>query len=285
MGDEPRLRVLVPGEEELVDAFLARHADASMILRSNLRRAGLLDRGQPFQATHVGLFDADGLAGLAAHASTGMLMLQASVATVALARATVLASRRLVTGLIGPWAQVAAVAAIISSKVQMRSREILLALDLDALQAPPPLVRGQWHCRWPRASELDLVAEWSVGYQLEALGAPDGAPLLRGCRAHVARLQAEGCQWLLEVDGRPVAYCAFNATLPDRVQPGGVWTPRELRGRGYGRGVVAGALAAARAQGVGRAVLFTGETNLPAQHAYASLGFAPVGDYGVVLYP
>ena len=54
-------------------------------------------------------------------------------------------------------------------------------------------------------------------------------------------------------------------------------------GRGYGRAVVAASLLDARAQGVGKAVLFTGLENLPARRAYAALGFQPLADYRLVL--
>ena len=76
----------------------------------------------------------------------------------------------------------------------------------------------------------------------------------------------------------------MNARLPDVVQVGGVWTPRDLRGRGYARCVVAGSLLAVRREGVGRAVLFTDEENRPARAAYEALGFRVVGDYGLVIF-
>jgi len=47
----PDLRTLQPGDEAALDAFLARHAESSMFLRSNARAAGLVDRGEPLQAT------------------------------------------------------------------------------------------------------------------------------------------------------------------------------------------------------------------------------------------
>ncbi len=57
----------------------------------------------------------------------------------------------------------------------------------------------------------------------------------------------------------------------------------ELRRRGYGRCVVAASLLDARAQGVEKAILFTGESNLAAQRAYTALGFRHIGDYRLLL--
>jgi len=98
------------------------------------------------------------------------------------------------------------------------------------------------------------------------------------------RLQHErGTDWLLLAGAAPVSYSVFNAMLADIVQIGGVWTPPELRGRGYARSVVAGSLLAARKQGIARAVLFADPANAAARRAYLSLGFRIVGDYGLVL--
>ncbi|MBN1581559.1 MAG: hypothetical protein JXA89_12720 [Anaerolineae bacterium] len=76
---------------------------------------------------------------------------------------------------------------------------------------------------------------------------------------------------------------SFNAAILEAVQVGGVWTPPALRGRGYGRCVVAASLLDARADSVEQAILFTGEKNIPAQKAYMALGFRPIGDYRIAL--
>ena len=62
------------------------------------------------------------------------------------------------------------------------------------------------------------------------------------------------------------------------------WTPPALRGRGYGRSVVAGSLQIARDRGARLAVLFTGEDNGAARAAYVSIGFRPIGDYAIVFF-
>jgi predicted GNAT family acetyltransferase len=45
---------------------------------------------------------------------------------------------------------------------------------------------------------------------------------------------------------------------------------------------VAGALLAARSSGASRGILFTAESNRPAQRSYQALGFRPIGDYGLL---
>ncbi len=80
-----------------------------------------------------------------------------------------------------------------------------------------------------------------------------------------------------------MAMSSFNTAIDEAVQVGGVWTPPALRRRGYARAVVAASLRDARAEGVQRAILFTGDTNIAAQKAYRAIGFQGVGDYGLLL--
>jgi predicted GNAT family acetyltransferase len=166
--------------------------------------------------------------------------------------------------------------------MRLQSHEGLYALPLEALRVPAPLAGGQWRCRRARVDDLDLLVEWRVGYTVDTDAQEDGPALRAASRQDIERGLAERASWVLAVDGVPVAYQQFNAMLPDVVQVGGVWTPPALRSRGYARAVVAGSLLAARAEGVRRGVLFTGETNVAAQRAYAALGFARVGDWALL---
>jgi predicted GNAT family acetyltransferase len=92
-----------------------------------------------------------------------------------------------------------------------------------------------------------------------------------------------GWTWVLEDRGQPVATSSFNTAIAEAVQIGGVWTPPDLRRRGYGRAVVAVSLEDARAEGATTAILFTGVENIPAQKAYQALGFRQIGDYRLLL--
>ncbi len=76
----------------------------------------------------------------------------------------------------------------------------------------------------------------------------------------------------------------FNAEALGVVQVGGVWTPPSLRGRGYGRAVVAGSLLARYAEGARRSLLFTSPDNVGAQRAYTALGYRQTGEYGMWLF-
>ncbi|HZR22327.1 MAG TPA: GNAT family N-acetyltransferase [Vicinamibacterales bacterium] len=92
---------------------------------------------------------------------------------------------------------------------------------------------------------------------------------------------AEGNAWVYVENGVPLSLSAFNATLPDIVQLGGIYTPPDVRGRHYAKISVAASLVAARERGATRAVLFTNSPS--AERTYTALGFARIGDYALVL--
>ncbi len=148
---------------------------------------------------------------------------------------------------------------------------------------PDELSSGQVMGRRTEPRDVDLLTRWTTAYDIEALGAEQDQQLEEDSRKSVERSLKEGRTWVLASRGEPVACSSFNTAIKEAVQVGGVWTPPELRRRGYGRAVVAASLLDARAKGVEKAILFTGESNLAAQRAYTALGFRHVGDYRLVL--
>lgn len=281
------LKTLSLGDEAALERFLAPRATESMFLRSNARMAGLVDCGEPFQGTYVAAIEDGRVTAVAAHFWNGMLILQAPDPETRepAARAALARSGRELKGLAGPWSQVECVRRSLglgARETSLDSREDLYTVRLADLRVPEPLAAGRVVCRRPRGGdELELAARWRLDFSREALGRDGG---LDAAHAEVGRLQELGSHWILVEENRPVAYSAFNARLPDAVQVGGVWTPPDLRGRGYARAVVAGSLLEARSAGASLAVLFTGEENVSARRAYEALGFRVVGDYGLVIF-
>jgi len=280
------LPTLGPGDERRLEAWLAPRTATSLFLRSNARAAGLRDEGRELQGTYVAAVVDGALVGVAAHYWNGMLILSAERAVAALARAAVERSGRALQGFLGPWDQVVAARAALGladRPAALEQREALFTLDLARLVVPPRLEAGAVRVRRTRDDELEGLVAWRTDYEIEALGGERGPALEARSRVVLDRLQRRGAQYVLEDDGRVVAYTAFTAELPDWVQVGGVWTPPALRGRGHARAAVAGSLLDARARGVTSSVLFTGEHNVAARRAYLALGYERVGDYGIVV--
>lgn len=280
-----RFHALRNGDEGRLDAFLARHADSSMFLRSNLRAAGIEYQGAPYQALYVAIIRDGAIIGVAAHAWNGNLLLQDPDGSGELARETIRRSERPVAGLIGPRAQTEAARCALGLEniaPQLDSHDDLYSLDLAKLIVPPPLADGTIRCRTAARSELDLCSGWEADYCMENLGYVDSPEFRADCRATIERLWAEDHLWVAERDGGAKGMTAFNARLADCVQVGGVYTPPEYRGQGIARAAVAGSLLQARGQGTNRAILFTDTP--AARRSYEAIGFVKTGDYGLVLY-
>lgn len=286
------VRRLVAGEEAMIEAFLASTPETTVFLRSNLSRVGLIDDGSPFSGTYAGAFDGDRLTGLGASLwNTNVVVAPGPHAEHVVVHAVALSGRR-VGGILGPHDEVVRARAALGldgEAPKFWSKEILYALRLSELIVPPALGEGRVVVRQPRPDELAALLDWRMAYCAETTNVPD-TPETRAEQAlRLTRYQEDGHHFVAELasegEGRErVAYSAFNATVAEVVQIGGVWTPPALRGRGYARCAVAGSLYTARERGVLHAVLFTGETNPAAQAAYVAIGFRPVGDYAILLF-
>jgi len=281
-----RVKILMPGDEPRLEAFLRPRLETSMFLLGNMRAAGLRDTGQAYGGTYAALLEGGSIVGVVAHYWNGNLVFQSSGCENILWRVAVRASRRPVGGLIGPGDQVAVAKkalGITGSDVQMDQKERLFFLNLEDMVVPEMLSSGRVRGRRSEPGDLDLLTAWGTAYSVEALGAQEGPELWAENRNSAVRFQREGRTWVLELEGAPVASSSFNTAIKEAVQVGGVWTPPEMRGRGYGRCVVAASLLDARREGVEQAILFTGEGNLAAQKAYRALGFRHIGDYRILL--
>jgi GNAT superfamily N-acetyltransferase len=128
--------------------------------------------------------------------------------------------------------------------------------------------------------DLPRVTDWRETYIGEVLGLT-GPDARATAEADLASYLHRDSHRLLTKDGQPVALTGFNATLPEIVQVGGVYTPANLRGKGYARRAVALHLAEARATGVTRAVLFAASD--AAAQAYRAIDFQPAADFTLFL--
>jgi ribosomal protein S18 acetylase RimI-like enzyme len=283
---KPLIKALRPGDEALLEAFLLPRIESSMFLVGNMRASGLNDNGRAYEGSYVAALKGGKITGVVAHYWNQNLVFQAPVHLNLLWRAAVETSQRPIGGLIGPNDQVAMAKQALEiddSRVQMDETEKLYSLRLDDLVVPEDLSSGRVAGRRIEPRDLELLTQWTVAYSIEAIGAKDSPQLWEKSKSSVERSLKEGRTWVLESHSEPVASSSFNTAIKEAVQVGGVWTPPELRRRGYGRSVVAASLLDARSEGAEKAILFTGENNLAAQRAYTALGFRHIGDYRILL--
>lgn len=272
---------------DMLDRFLLPRAENSLILLSNSRAAGLVDRGAILQGTYAA-FIADGeITGVAAHYWNGMIFLQAPDDPFALVSAALAASGRECTGITGPYEQVQNVLrGFLKTRPHpsFNSRDLLLSLDLDTLITPELLHGGGMTCRKPSDDEVPALVAMRIAFMQEHLGRALPPAMEREARNLVAWQQQTGNHWILETGGTIVATTAVSTGINGMVQVGGVFTLPEFRNRGFGRAVVAGSLLSLREHGVKRAILFTGQDMPAARRIYAALGFRQIGEYGLVIF-
>jgi RimJ/RimL family protein N-acetyltransferase len=286
---QPDIRLLGRADAALLDAFLRTHAATSMFLRSNARAAGLDDRGALFQASYLGAFAGGALVGVIAHCWNGRVLMQSPGPGILAALLEALIdlptlARSGITGTCGDYRQVRAVMDRLKPderSVQMDTHETLFGLELAQLKPADLAHRGQAICRRIAERDLARLLAWRFEYAVEALGAARESVKAEEEAAFLRSQLERGHGFVLEdaETGALLATAAFNAALPEIVQIGGVWTPPELRGRGYARAVVTGQLSIARADGVRDAVLFA--DNPAAIRIYQAIGFRRIGDFGM----
>jgi RimJ/RimL family protein N-acetyltransferase len=276
------VRILGPGDERALEAFLAPRVSGSMFLIGNMRSSGLADRGERYQGTYAAAWEGDEIVAVAAHYWNDNVILQAPVHLDAVLCAVRAASGRPLKGFLGPNDQVDAalrLAGIVDAQVQFDEVEKLYSLALSDLVVPALLRSGAVRGRRIEARDVDLLTRWFVAYRVEAIGAVEGPELHAQVRRQIEGAVAEGRTWVLEHDGRAVSTSGFNTAIREAVQIGGVYTPPALRSRGYARACVAQSLLDARTEGVETSILFTGEGNVAAQRAYEALGYRQIGHY------
>lgn len=181
---------------------------------------------------------------------------------------------RPLTGVAGPASMVRPLLAelgLTDAPTGLNADEPQFLLDLTELSVPdgPGALA-------PVSEEPDTALRWRHAYETElhppANPIPDQRP---------EWITSDRSRFLM-IDGTPAAMTGFNATLPDIVQVGGVYTPPETRNRGLARRAVALHLAQARDAGVRQATLFAASDAAVA--CYAPLGFTRCGTFALVLF-
>ncbi|MFI0774367.1 GNAT family N-acetyltransferase [Streptomyces sp. NPDC021212] len=142
---------------------------------------------------------------------------------------------------------------------------------LDTLTPSGP-ARGR--ARTATTADRDLLLSW-----YGAFGRDTGAlPEAEVARTVDDRLSHHGAT-LWEVDGKPVATAAVSRAVAATVRVSLVYTPPELRGRGYAGAVTAAVSRAARTAGAERVLLFADLANPTSNALYQRIGYRPVEDH------
>jgi predicted GNAT family acetyltransferase len=152
-----------------------------------------------------------------------------------------------------------------TSRVRQRQR----LYRLGTLTPPDPVPEG--------TARVATLADEGVAFAWEeAFGAETGQHGRTGTAAR-ERLRRGGLV-LWEVDGSPAAMAAVTPAKAGVARVGMVYTPPELRARGYGGAVTVAATRLALERDADKVVLFTDLANPTSNALYQRLGYRPVED-------
>lgn len=154
----------------------------------------------------------------------------------------------------------------VRNKLRLYRLEELLLPPMDEEAAPRIAV----------VRDVLLVARWLTGFALDTR-----QPVGRDgdVRSEAARRVGAGEIALWEVAGEPVSMAGFSAVTRGQGRVAPVYTPPELRGRGFGAGAAAAASAALLTAGAKDVLLFTDLANRTSNALYLRLGYRPVDDW------
>ena len=262
--------------EALVD-FMFAHAPIMMFPLTNLARFGM-GGDHPRAISAWVVKSDDGITDVLTLSQEGMIF--PCCPSAPWTAAAHLMKGRQVKGLIGEGTQIAALRQVcgLTTKAHMDEVEPSFVLSLADLRSPNT---DGFELRPYYDAPRDLLAQWRAAYEVETLSvAPKDA--LKRAEHHVEASILKDSHRVLLKDKRPVAVTGFNASLPEIVQIGGVYTPPGLRGNGYAKVAVAMHLMEAAVEGVTEAVLSA--ANPSAEKVYTALGFERSGDFALVIY-
>lgn len=268
-----------PAQRAELEAILTDRIDHAMFPLTNLRSHGLSSGGFPGSHPHATRFWRVGDRSVVALTRGGMILALLDPGC-DLSRLPAVLTGQTVQGAAGPAASIRPVISalgLVGTPARLDEDEPGFALDLERLQMP-----HLSHVSLVPASAVprDLLASWRAAATVETQGMPQAQANEHATQDVEGWLDRDSHRVLLQ-DGRPVALTGFNATLPEIVQVGGVYTPPQLRNRGHARTAVALHLAEARDRGCARAVLFAATP--AAVRAYLALGFLPAASFALFL--
>ncbi|GDY46792.1 hypothetical protein SANT12839_076740 [Streptomyces antimycoticus] len=147
---------------------------------------------------------------------------------------------------------------------------------LGTLTPPDPAPPGR--PRTATAADRDLLVTWYAGFARETQA------LINDVAVQVDDKLGHDGITLWELDGRPVACAGISRTVAGMARVALVYTPPELRGRGYAGAATAAVSRAARAAGVREVLLFTDLGNPTSNALYQRLGYRPLEDHLVLSF-
>jgi predicted GNAT family acetyltransferase len=175
-------------------------------------------------------------------------------------------------GVVGPKEAVAKFAAAWPAEARLEIAQRAFRADhVDAPTGVPGRMRD--YERRDRA----LAASWMEAFTEEAL--PEPPPETSEEFVDRREEDPDGGTVLWEDDGAVVSMAGFGGRTPNGIRIGPVYTPPELRGRGYASALTAAVTQRLLDSGLRFCFLFTDLANPTSNSIYQRIGYEPVSDF------
>jgi uncharacterized protein len=176
-------------------------------------------------------------------------------------------------GVVGALPEVDRFVAASGRAAEPRFRQAIYALREVISPRPAPGAP-----RLATAADRDLLLRWWHEFSVEALGdaEPDRERLVRSIDYRLDSPDAGVAFW--EDEGRPVSAVGFGSPTPSGIRIGPVYTPPELRGRGYASALTAHVSAEQLAGRHRFCFLYTDLANPTSNRIYEAIGYERVCD-------
>ncbi|MFD0063927.1 GNAT family N-acetyltransferase [Streptomyces sp. NPDC056690] len=185
---------------------------------------------------------------------------------------------RAVTGVFGVDSASAAFADAWQSRTGAGARRAIEQRLYRLENLTPPLPAPAGRPRVATGADRELLVRWHTAFATDA-GTPGGAS---GSQEWADERISYGGVTLWETAyGVPVSMAGVTRQAAGAVRVAPVYTPKELRGRGYAGAVTAEVSRAARAAGASEVLLFTDLANATSNGLYLRIGYRPVRDFAV----
>jgi predicted GNAT family acetyltransferase len=169
---------------------------------------------------------------------------------------------------VGRWADITGMGVRLERRMRL--------YELRQAESPVP---GRGRLRLATVADTELVAGWRYAFQVDVFGEAGRSAARRAAQGGIER----GEVYLWE-DGEPASMAVTTRPTRNGISVGLVYTPPQLRGRGYATACVGELSRLLLESGWRYCALFADLANVPANRVYQRIGYEPTCDYAEYVF-
>lgn len=164
------------------------------------------------------------------------------------------------------------------SSITGRPHHLKMAQRIYRLECVRPISGVSGELRRAAEADRDLLVRWETAFVEDAFGTADSQQVERLVELALTADPATRGRFLWWDGGQPVSIVGYTGPTPNGIRVGPVYTPPELRGRGYASACTAAVSQWLLDQRRKFVFLYTDLSNPTSNHIYQNIGYEPVSD-------